>query len=251
VIASTEATPTQALKRPAAPGEHGLDALMPLDIPSSTRTHAVCVAIITRDPLVRAALHARLATASQVWLVDDPSRASVIIWDPPPASAASGELPTLPDIDVGPGRPSPAVIALINGSEGGEDNAEDPMPLLAAGVRGLLRRDTDADRLRATILAAEFGLTVLDEDPADAVIAAWSPSPEPAPAPKLDRLTPREREVLELLADGLSNRAIAAQLEISAHTVKFHVDALLDKLSARSRTQVVVKAVRQGLLALV
>ena len=53
-----------------------------------------------------------------------------------------------------------------------------------------------------------------------------------------------------LLADGLSNRSIAQQLGISAHTVKFHVDALLDKLSARSRTQVVVKAVRQGLLEL-
>lgn len=248
------------MKRRSLPGEHGSDALMPLDIPSSTRTQTavvttqpalapVCVAIITPDPLVHAALRARLATAANLWLVEDPSRASVIIWHPP-ATTASGELPTLPVITASPNRPSaspyPAVIALID-----DNDSADPMPLLAAGVRGLLRRNADAERLRATILAAELGLTVLDEDPADAVVAAWSPSPERRPLPKLDRLTPREREVLEHLADGLSNRAIAEQLGISAHTVKFHVDALLDKLSARSRTQVVVKAVRQGLLELV
>ena len=236
---------------------------MPLDIPSSPRAHAAAVAaapafiptaahvasvaIIAHDPLIDAALRARVATADDLWLVDDPSLATVLIWDPPtPAKSAPAELPTLPAIIVEPGRVSaaPAVVALI-------DETDDPMPLLAAGVRGLLRRNVDAERLRTTVIAAGLGLTVLDEDPADALVAAWSPSSEPGLTPELDPLTPREREVLELLADGLSNRAIAEQLGISAHTVKFHVDALLDKLSARSRTQVVVKAVRQGLLELV
>jgi DNA-binding NarL/FixJ family response regulator len=223
---------------------------MPLDLPITSLVSAaagpaapivvpVRVAIVARDALVHAALRARLATTEDVWLVDDPARASVLIWDPPPF--ASGELPTLPTLDT-PGGPA-LVIAVV-------DESTDPMPLLAAGVRGLLRRNTDGQRLRATILAAELGLTVLDEDPADALVAAWSPL-ERTPTTELDRLTPREREVLELLADGLSNRSIAEKLGISAHTVKFHVDALLDKLSARSRTQVVVKAVRQGLLELV
>lgn len=220
---------------------------MPLDLPiASLAAHAavvtpsrvtpISVAIVARDPLVNAALRARLATTEDLWLIDDPSRASVLLWDPP--ALESGELPILPT-HAG----SPVVIAVV-------DDNTDPMPLLAAGVRGLLRRNTDGQRLRATILAAELGLTVLDEDPADALVAAWSPN-ERAPTADLDRLTPREREVLELLADGLSNRSIAEQLGISSHTVKFHVDALLDKLSARSRTQVVVKAVRQGLLELV
>ena len=223
---------------------------MPLDLPIASLATAaavataagpapatpVRVAIVARDPLVHAALRARLATTEDVWLVDDPARASVLVWDPPAQS--DGELPSLPS-----STGSPLVIALV-------DESTDPMPLLAAGVRGLLRRNTDGARLRATILAAGLGLTVLDEDPADAIVAAWSPA-APAPAHELDRLTPREREVLELLADGLSNRSIAQKLGISSHTVKFHVDALLDKLSARSRTQVVVKAVRQGLLELV
>lgn len=218
---------------------------MPLDLPIASVAPVagpapvatpISVAVVARDPLVHAAMRARLATSEDLWLVDDPARASVLLWEPPKLSAA--ELPTLPAHDG-----VPVIIAIV-------DETTDPMPLLAAGVRGLLRRNADAQRLRATILAAELGLTVLDEDPADALVAAWSPE-ERTPSSELDRLTPREREVLELLADGLSNRSIAEKLGISAHTVKFHVDALLDKLSARSRTQVVVKAVREGLLELV
>ncbi len=230
---------------------------MPLDLPSTRPSASVAstpllapihVAIIAHDPLVHAALHARLAASDDVWMVDDPARASVLLWDPSAAATAlaPGELPTLPAVATEPNRTgsAPIVLALI-------DEATDPMPLLAAGVRGLLRRNVDAARLRASIIAAELGLTVLDEDPADGLVAAWSPTPKSPPSRERDRLTPREHEVLARLADGLSNRAIAEHLGISAHTVKFHVDALLDKLSARSRTQVVVKAVRQGLLELV
>lgn len=219
---------------------------MPLDLPSSPRrpvqvVHAIPVAIFSHDPLVSAALAARLASATELWLVDDPTRAAVVIWDPPVTSTS--ELPTLP-FEPRPGGEPPAVVALVG-------ETTDPMPLLAAGVRGLVSRDVDAGRLRATILAAQLGLTVLDEDPADSIVAAWSPTDADEAIRDPDRLTPREHEVLELLADGLSNRAIAESLGISAHTVKFHVDALLDKLAARSRTHVVVKAVREGLLELV
>jgi two-component system nitrate/nitrite response regulator NarL len=216
---------------------------MPLDLPSSRRPvqAAIPVAIVSDDPLVVAALRARLSGAAELWLVPEPSRAAVIVWDPP--TLPRGEFPLLPLEPRSDTEPA-AVVALVG-------ETTDPMPLLAAGVRGLVSREIDADRLRATILAAQLGLSVLDEDPADAIVAAWSP-PRDEPTPREpDRLTPREREVLELLADGLSNRAIAVRLGISAHTVKFHVDALLDKLAARSRTQVVVKAVREGLLELV
>lgn len=178
---------------------------------------------------------------AELWIVPEPSLAAVIVWDPP--TLPRGEFPLLPiepRVDAEP----PAVIALVG-------DATDPMPLLAAGVRGLVSRDVEGGRLRAAILAAQLGLSVLDEDPADAIVAAWSPPRDEPLRREPDRLTPREREVLELLADGLSNRAIGVRLGISAHTVKFHVDALLDKLAARSRTQVVVKAVREGLLELV
>lgn len=60
-------------------------------------------------------------------------------------------------------------------------------------------------------------------------------------------LTPRELEVLQLLAQGLPNKAIAERLGVSSHTVKFHVNAILSKLGARSRTEAVVLATQMGL----
>jgi len=65
-----------------------------------------------------------------------------------------------------------------------------------------------------------------------------------------EALTPRELEVLEALAQGMSNRAIAAQLAISEHTVKFHVSSIFGKLSAENRTDAVRRGVRLGLIAL-
>jgi len=62
-------------------------------------------------------------------------------------------------------------------------------------------------------------------------------------------LTPREREILELMADGANNRIIASRLAISRHTVKFHVAAILAKLGAGTRTEAVALALRGGLLA--
>jgi two-component system, NarL family, nitrate/nitrite response regulator NarL len=198
------------------------------------------VAIVSLDPLLEAALRVQLGAAADLHVVDDLADAGIIVWAAP--AQHYGELPILPldpaRLDVAE---PPPVIAIIS-------EATDPLPLLAAGVRGLLDVNVDAARLRATIIAAQLGLSVLDEDPVDAIVAAWSPPREQTSAN--DRLTPREREVLERLADGLSNREIGEALGISAHTVKFHVDALLDKLRARSRTQVVVEAIREGLLLL-
>ena len=76
------------------------------------------------------------------------------------------------------------------------------------------------------------------------------PSPARDPADLVEELTPRETEVLQLLADGLTNKAIAQRLGISDHTVKFHVNAVLGKLGAQSRTEAVVRASRLGLLQL-
>jgi RNA polymerase sigma factor (sigma-70 family) len=64
----------------------------------------------------------------------------------------------------------------------------------------------------------------------------------------IERLTPREREVLELVAEGMSNRAIAERLGNSEHTVKFHVSSLLGKLGAVTRAELVAIAIRRGLI---
>ena len=66
----------------------------------------------------------------------------------------------------------------------------------------------------------------------------------------VEPLTPRELDVLQLLAEGAANKEIARRLEISEHTVKYHVNAILGKLSAQSRTEAVVRATRAGLIML-
>jgi two-component system nitrate/nitrite response regulator NarL len=112
----------------------------------------------------------------------------------------------------------------------------------AAGARGLLLRSADAPHLLTAIKAVGQGLAVLDPALAGAL-------PLDRPRPPTDDLTPRERDVLRLLAEGLSNKGIAQRLSISDHTVKFHLNAILSKLNAQSRTEAVVTAIRLGLIA--
>jgi DNA-binding NarL/FixJ family response regulator len=87
---------------------------------------------------------------------------------------------------------------------------------------------------------------------ADAVLTAAGPVARPGDPerPAAEPLTPREREVLELLAEGLPNKAIAAELGISDQTVKFHVASISAKLGAANRTEAVRLALRRGLVTL-
>jgi len=103
-----------------------------------------------------------------------------------------------------------------------------------------------ADRL-ANLLASVPGLRLVGASEAADVTLVLSGSP-----PSVDDvpLTPRELEVLALLAEGLSNKAIARRLGISVHTAKFHVGALMDKLDAVGRTDAVAHAVRRGVIHL-
>ena len=85
---------------------------------------------------------------------------------------------------------------------------------------------------------------------ADAVVVLEAPTAadDIRDARSIEVLTPRERDVLELLAEGMSNKAIAARLEISDQTVKFHVASISGKLGASNRTEAVRRALRRGLL---
>ncbi len=118
--------------------------------------------------------------------------------------------------------------------------------VLAAGVAGLLFRNAGPDQLLAALQAVSQGLVVLEPE----LIAGLRPERPPEVDAFIEELTPRELEVLQLLAEGLPNKAIARQLGISEHTVKFHVNAILGKLGAQSRTEAVVRATRLGLLLL-
>ncbi len=117
---------------------------------------------------------------------------------------------------------------------------------LNAGARGLLFRDVDGESLIAVVGAVSRGLLVVDPS----LATARPLLRERASTPLAEELTPREFEVLQLLAEGLSNKTIADRLNISEHTVKFHVNAILGKLDARSRTEAVAHAARLGLTIL-
>jgi len=110
----------------------------------------------------------------------------------------------------------------------------------------LLLNDSHPDAIAAAITALEQGLTVIDPRLADLLGSAAS-AEYPPPA---DPLTARENEVLQLLARGLTNRAIAHELGITQHTVKYHVNAIMSKLAAQSRTEAVVRATQLGLIVL-
>jgi DNA-binding NarL/FixJ family response regulator len=114
---------------------------------------------------------------------------------------------------------------------------------LSAGARGVVSRNATGARLARALDAVLEGLVVLDDDFAEEALR-----PPPRALGTFEELTPREIEVLELLALGLSNREIAERLGVSFHTVKFHVNSILGKLGAESRTQVVALAARAGLL---
>ncbi len=116
---------------------------------------------------------------------------------------------------------------------------------LRAGARGALSRSAPAAAIAPAALAVAAGHWVLDEAFASALLQAREPPPT---SPSV--LSPREREVLSLLSEGLSNRDVAERLGISRHTAKFHVNAILDKLGATTRTEAVVLAARSGLLSL-
>lgn len=131
---------------------------------------------------------------------------------------------------------------LVMALAGDDDSAHDAFD---AGVMGLLRRQSPPAEIAGALEAMTRGLVALD-----ARIAAGLRSRAQPTVPLVEGLTPRELEVLQLLAQGLANRAIADRLTISEHTAKFHVNAILGKLGARTRTEGVVRAARLGLVAL-
>ena len=120
---------------------------------------------------------------------------------------------------------------------------------LRAGVRAVLPSEVSAEQLRAALEAAAAGLVVVHPSEVNAVLPA--PAALSSPVRELpEPLTPREREVLQMISAGLGNKEIAGRLSISDHTVKFHVASILGKLGASSRTEAVSIGIRHGLVLL-
>ena len=125
---------------------------------------------------------------------------------------------------------------------------ETDWPDLGAGPVAFLAGDAGPGELVSAVQAVVNGLIVIDPQIAGIAGLRWSGTPAPID-PADDLLTPREMEVLSLVANGLPNKTIAHQLDISEHTVKFHVGSILTKLDAASRTEAVTIGTRRGLLA--
>lgn len=125
------------------------------------------------------------------------------------------------------------------------------LPAIEAGAAGYLLKDVAPAQLAEAIRAAHAGETMIAPTVATRLveaIAQRAAEPPPARSPHAERLTPREHEVLELLAQGYANKRIARELAITEKTVKGHVGRLLAKLGVADRTQAALMAVREGLV---
>lgn len=206
--------------------------------------------VVASSPLARAGLAALLADQPGITVVGQVSadaefpealdvyHPDVLIWDMGWEPAQQVE--RLNDL-----RGVPVLALLANAP-----HLVDVLPmLLGAGARGLLLPDASSEALASALTAVALGMVVIQGEIAEQALPQGLTASD-ALNGDIEALTPRETEVLNLIAEGLPNKTIAARLSISEHTVKFHVNAILTKLGAQSRTEAVVRATRLGLIAL-
>ena len=203
---------------------------------------AIRILVVSYDPLARRAmadLVGQIPDGEVAGMVDpgaapafsgDRVRPDVVLWE---TGAEPADLHRIADLS----RLGLPVVALTTTSE-------QARRLRAFGALAVLPRGVDTQALNAAMTAVLEGLVVSDP--------SLEPPPSEAPFPEegSESLTPRELQVLTLVAEGHSNKAIAARLGIRESTVKDHVNSLLDKLGAQSRTEAVMLALRRGLIAI-
>jgi len=184
------------------------------------------VTIASDNPLRRAALVMRLAVfgdlaVNEAALVDDIRNADVVVADTIDASPSS----------------APVLYLVRDSSEASQ--------AIARGARGVMLRTAGPQRLHSGIRAVADGMVIVDDEVADAVMPHARTRVD-----LIEPLTPREQQVAQLLAGGLTNKEIAQRLGITEHTVKFHLNGLMRKLGVSTRTEAVVQAARLGILVL-
>ena len=213
----------------------GVPDLSPLPTGDKAPDTAPRVLVVASDPVVRAAFRQRLGRIAvgetNPTSLDTEARrtaANVVLWDLGTDDADTKAIAqsTLP------------VLALTS-------TPRSAGRLLSAGAKGVLRRDAEGDTLAAALTSVRLGLAVVDPEVAGPGTLGVPAGVDAAPS---ESLTAREVQVLELVAKGKSNKQIAVDLGISAHTVKFHVNAILGKMNAHTRTQAVVRGVQLGFI---
>jgi DNA-binding NarL/FixJ family response regulator len=214
------------------------------------------VLIAYGDVLARAGLHALLELEPDIAVVGSAADGKEVV-------ALAGEIRpdvllldmTLPGVEVVEiarqiaAHPDTSGVSLLILSASEQD--EEVFSSLRAGASGFLPRDTDPATLIHAVRVVAGGEAALAPSVVRRVIAEFASQPYPRlPSPQLlDELTPREREVMALVATGLSNNEIAEHLVISRATAKTHVSRALRKLHARDRAQLVTLAYQTGLVA--
>jgi len=188
------------------------------------------VLVVAQSAVARAGLEAVLKSAGTIEVIG-----SVADW-----AAYSGEAPD---------------VIVIDGEMDAEHFQRDDVPVVLLsdgvlalaevmrwGVRAVLPKEASERRIVAAVEAVAAGLVVLQASDVEALPAS------PRHSTMAEPLTPREIEVLGMLAEGLSNKLIAHRMGISEHTVKFHIASIMAKLNAGSRTEAVMLGIRQGLI---
>ncbi|MBA3452474.1 MAG: response regulator transcription factor [Deltaproteobacteria bacterium] len=203
-------------------------------LPIAAVSDPIKVALLTDDPLLRAGVSSLLEQLGSIDVVDR-DRAEVALWDAGVDATKTlsrlAELRTL----------SMPVVAVVS-------DVAHVAPALAAGARGVVLRDQVGPGIHAALAAVRSGLTVMDTALASSLVPN---QPLRATEGKgRGELTEREKQVVQLLSEGLSNKLIADRLGISDHTAKFHVNGVMMKLGSSTRTEAVVEAMRRGLVRL-
>lgn len=187
------------------------------------------VAAVSRHPLEQSALEALVATLPglEVVAVDAEPPPNVVIWD--------GVLDA--SVAAMPAKPGTAIVLLTTG-----DGAIDVRP----GIAGLVSKDEGPESLAAAIRQVARGEQYLSLALVPAMLAQLGPDRVPA-TPDLAVLTEREHEILALVGQGLSNKAIAARLYLSVRTVEGHLARLYARLGIHTRTEAMLIAIQSGL----
>lgn len=209
------------------------------------------VLIISSSAIAQAGLSALIAEESDRWQV-------TISTAPPSISKRSEDWNTadcvlvswpmvgdgLPDVELVDDLPIP-VVALVNAWS---DVAL--LDLLQTGRVGLLPGQASGAEIVAALDAAVAGLVVIHPALLDSLLTLTGSLQSTAPPSQTEALTPREVEVLTMLAEGLSNKAIARRLHLSEHTIKYHTSAIFAKLNVSSRTEAAIAGARAGFILL-
>jgi DNA-binding NarL/FixJ family response regulator len=211
----------------------------------------VRVAVIADSPQMRAGLQALIEASPALRFAGSAADAAML------ADCLAGSVPDVIMVDMkteasdalkavfDQGHTSSALVVLTD-----EVDSDWILEALAGDATAILTREAMPGELVAAIEAAAAGLCVLSPEILARLLAERRPSRQTASGMPFEALTSREIDVLAMLAEGLGNKEIARQLDISDNTVKFHLSSIFGKLGATNRTEAVMLGMRHGFIML-